>query len=72
MVAGFVWFDRSKCGSEHIRREKEGASSGRVEMGSYTVILRHNPDNEDFIAATDKEVLCHLVGRWVGQMGGGR
>ena len=38
-------------------------------MGSYTVILRRTPDNEDLVTATDREVLCRVVGRWVGQGG---
>ena len=38
-------------------------------MGAHTVILRHNPDHEDLLTATDSEVLCRLVGRWVGQGG---
>ncbi len=45
MGAGFVWLDRSKCGSERIGRE-EGASSGRAEMGAYAAILRRTPDHE--------------------------
>jgi hypothetical protein len=49
MGAGFVWLDRSKCGSEHIGREEEGVSSGRVEMGAYAAILRRTPDHEDLI-----------------------
>jgi hypothetical protein len=69
MGAGFVWLDRSKCGSERIGREEEGASSGRAEMGAYAAILRRAPDNEDLVTATDSEVLCRLVGRWVGQGG---
>ena len=69
MGAGFVWLDRSRCGSERIGREEEGTSSGRAEMGAYTVILRHTPDHEDLLTATDTEVLCRLVGRWVGQGG---
>ncbi len=68
MVAGFVWIHRSKCGSERIGRE-EGVSSGRSEMGAYTVILRRTPDHEDLVTATDSEVLCRVVGRWVGQGG---
>ena len=27
------------------------------------------PDHEDLLTATDSEVLCRLVGRWVGQGG---
>ena len=63
MGAGFVWMDRSKCGSERIGREEDGASSGRAEMGAYTVILRRTPDHEDLVTATDSEVLCRVVGR---------
>ncbi len=40
MGTGFVWLDRSKCGSERIGRKEEGTSSGRAEMGAYVVILR--------------------------------
>ncbi len=46
-----------KCGSERIGREEEGASSGRAEMGAYTVILRRTPDHEDLVTTTDREVL---------------
>ncbi len=38
-------------------------------MGSYAVILRRTPDHEDLLTTTDSEVLCRLVGRWVGQGG---
>ena len=38
-------------------------------MGAYVTILRHTPDHEDLITATDSEVLCRLVDRWVGQDG---
>jgi hypothetical protein len=69
MGAGLVCLDRSKCGSEHIGREEEGASSGRAEMGSYSAILRRTPDHEDLITSTDIEGLYRLVGRWVGQGG---
>jgi ribonuclease HI len=69
MGTGFVWLDRSKCGSERIGREEEGASSGRAEMGVYAAILRRTPDHEDLVTATDSEVLCRVVGRWVGQGG---
>jgi ribonuclease HI len=61
--------DRSKCGSERIGGEEEGTSSGRSEMGAYDVILRRTPDHEDLLTTTDSEVLCRLVGRWVGQGG---
>jgi ribonuclease HI len=67
MGAGFVWLDRSKCGSERIGREEEGTSSGRAEMGVYAAILRRTPDHEDLVTATDSEVLCRVVGRWTGQ-----
>jgi ribonuclease HI len=69
MGAGFVWLDRSKCGSERIGREEEGTSSGRAEIGAYAAILRRTPDHEDLVTATDSEVLCRVVGRWVGQGG---
>ena len=38
-------------------------------MGAHTVILRHNPDHEDLLTATDSEVFYRLVGTWVGQGG---
>ena len=44
-------------------------SDGSVGTGSMDVILRHTPDHEDLITSTDSEVLCRLVGRWVGQGG---
>ena len=66
MGTGFVWLDRSKCGSERIGREEKGVSSGREEMGTYAAILRRTPDHEDLVTATDSEVLCRMVGRWVG------
>jgi ribonuclease HI len=69
MGAGFVWLDRSKDGSEHVGREEEDTSSGRAEMGAYSVILRRTPDNEDLVTVTDSEVLCRVVDRWVGQGG---
>jgi ribonuclease HI len=69
MGAGFVWLDRSKDGSERVGREEEGTSSGRAEMGAYAAILRRTPDNEDLVTATDSEVLCRVVDRWVGQGG---
>ena len=57
--------------SERIGREEEGVSSGRSEMVtvSYEAILRRTPDHEDLITSIDSEVLCRLVGRWVGQGG---
>jgi hypothetical protein len=58
MGAGFVWMDHSKCGSERVGREEEGANSGRVEMGAYAAILRRTPDREDLVTTTDSEVLC--------------
>jgi hypothetical protein len=36
-------------------------SSGRVESGGYTVILKHTQDTQDLVTATDSEVLCYLV-----------
>ena len=39
-------------------------------MEASTVILRHTPDPRvDLFTVTDSEVLCRLVGRWVGQSG---
>ncbi len=69
MGAVFVWLDRLKCGSERIGSEEERTSSGRAEMGVYAAILRRTPDHEDLVTATDSEVLCRVVGRWVGQGG---
>jgi len=69
MGAGFVWLDRSKCGSDRVGREEEGTSSARAEIGAYAAILRRTPDHEDLVTATDSEVLCRLVSRWVGQGG---
>jgi hypothetical protein len=69
MGVGFVWLDRSKCGSERIGREEEGTILGRTEMGAYAGILRRTPDHEDLFTGADSEVLCRLVGRWVGQGG---
>ena len=69
MGEGFVWLNRSKCGSERVGQEEEGTSSGRAEIGAYAAILRRTPDHEDLVTATDSEVLCRLVSRWVGQGG---
>jgi ribonuclease HI len=69
MGPDFVCLDRSKCGSERIGREEEGTSSGRAEIGVYAAILRRTPDHEDLVTATDSEVLCRVVVRWVGQEG---
>ena len=33
------------------------------------MILRRTPDHEDLVTVTDSEVLCRVVGRWVGQGG---
>ena len=38
-------------------------------MGAYAEILRQTPDHEDLLTVKDKDVLCRLVGRWVGQGG---
>jgi ribonuclease HI len=38
-------------------------------MGAYATILRRTPDHEDLVTATDSEVLCRVVDRWVGQGG---
>jgi hypothetical protein len=66
MGVGFVWLDRLKYGIELIGREEEVTSSGRAEMGTYTAILRRTPDHEDLVTATDSEVFCRVVGRWMG------
>ena len=55
MGVGFVWLDRSKCGSERIGREEEGTRSGKAEMGSYVAILRHTPDHEDLLTVTYRQ-----------------
>ena len=71
MGAGFTWMDSSlkRCGSERIGRDEEGTSSGRAELGGYTAILKRTPDTQDLVTATDSEVLCRLVRRWIGQGG---
>jgi ribonuclease HI len=56
-------------GSERIGREEKDTRSGRAEIGTYAAILRRTPDHEDLITATDSEVLCRVVGTWVGQGG---
>ena len=38
-------------------------------MGAYVVILRRTPDHEDLVTATDSEVLCRVVGRFLGEGG---
>jgi hypothetical protein len=38
-------------------------------MGAYAAVLRHTPVHDDLVKTTDNEVLCRLVGRWVGQGG---
>ncbi len=38
-------------------------------MGTYTAILRRTPNHEDLVTVTDREVLCRVVVRWVGQGG---
>jgi ribonuclease HI len=71
MGAGFTWMDSSlkRCGSEKIGRDEEGTSSGRAELGGYTVILKRTPDTQDLVTVTDSEVLYRLVRRWIGQGG---
>ena len=54
---------------ERIGRDEEGTSSGRAELGGYTVILKHTPDTQDLLTVTDSEVLCRLIRRWIGQGG---
>ena len=63
--------DRSlkRCDSERIGRDEEGTSSGRTELGGYTVILKHTPDTQDLLTSTDREVLSRLVQRWIDQGG---
>ncbi len=71
MGEGFTWMDSTlkRCGSERIGRDEEGTISGRAELGGYTDILKHTPDTQDLVTATDSEVLCRLVRRWIGQGG---
>ena len=71
MGAGFTWMDSSlkRCGRERIGRDEEGTSSGRAVLGGYTAILKRSPDTQDLLTATDSEVLCRLVRRWIGQGG---
>ena len=52
-----------------IGHDEERTSSGRAELGGYTAILKRTPDTQDFLTATDSEVLCRLVRRWIGQGG---
>jgi hypothetical protein len=63
MGAGFTWMDTSlkRCVSERIGRDEEGTSSGRAELGGYTVITKCTPDTQDLVTVTDSEVLCRLV-----------
>ncbi len=63
MGAGFTWMDSSlkRYGSERIGCDEEGTSSGRAELGGYSVILKHTPDTQDLVTVTDSEVLCRLV-----------
>ena len=44
MGSGFTWMDRSleSCDSERIGLDEEGTSSGRAELGGYTVIRQYN------------------------------
>jgi hypothetical protein len=35
-----------RCGSERIRRDEEGTSSGRAELGGYAAILKRTPDTQ--------------------------
>jgi hypothetical protein len=59
MGKGFTWMDISlkHCGRKRIGCDEEGTSSGRVELGGYTTILKHTPDTQDSVTATDSEVL---------------
>lgn len=69
MGTGSPWIHRTleNCVlSERIEHEEEGTSSGRSELGGYTVILKQTPHNEDLVTTTISEVLCLLVNRWVG------
>jgi hypothetical protein len=38
-------------------------------MGAYAATLRHTPDHEDLVTATDSALLYRVVGRWMGQGG---
>jgi ribonuclease HI len=69
MGAGFTWMDRSleRCGSERIGSDEEGTCSTRAELGGYAAILKRTPDTQDLVTATESEVLCRLVRRWIGQ-----
>ena len=71
MGTGFTWMDGSleRCGCGRIGRDEEGTSSGRAELGGYAAILKRTPDTQDLVTATDSEVLCRLVRRWIGQGG---
>jgi hypothetical protein len=48
-----------------VRRGRDELGQSGVEMGVYVTILRRTPDHQDLITATDSEVLCRLVVRWV-------
>jgi hypothetical protein len=63
MGAGFTWMDSSlnHYGIERIGRDEEGTSSGREDLGGYSVILKRTPDTQDLVTVTDSEVLCRLV-----------
>jgi ribonuclease HI len=55
---------------ERTRRKRGGGYQlGENGDGKYAAILRRTPDHEDLVMATDSEVLCRVVGRWVGQGG---
>jgi ribonuclease HI len=69
MGAGFTWMDSSPKRSKRIGRDEEGTSSGRADLGGYAASLKRTPDTQDLVTATDSEVLCRLVRRWIGQGG---
>jgi hypothetical protein len=67
--AGYSWKDHRKNGG--LSRNFPGhVTSSDISVGSGSMgVLRHTPDHEDLLTSTDSEVLCRLVGRWVGQGG---
>jgi hypothetical protein len=71
MGTGFLCLDRSKCGSECIRREEEGTNLGRVEIRAHTSILRHTPDHDDLVT---HQTVKFSIDWWYnsGKMGGSR
>ena len=65
----FGWIARNAgANASEERRRALDRGERRWEL-TLTAILRRTPDHEDLVTATDSEVLCRVVGRWVGQGG---